>query len=207
MLRREVRPGETVVAGGRRARWWRCRSGRTRWTGDERQRAPEQCPGPDRDSGTDRLLLRGIPGHRGVGRRHRAVVRHPAHAGVGGAAGAIAAVSAAGASAFFSPQPTSTSTAAIIMVFFIVAPDTLGFGTAPESGVDHRRCTLPPGTAAEPKPGQRFVKPDGGPATAPGTRASGCPARNTAVDRNDSYTRSDFRPTSDDPYDPASHPR
>ena len=44
------------------------------------ERAPE--PGARSDRGTSGLLLRGIPGHRGVGRHRAAVVRH-AHARVG----------------------------------------------------------------------------------------------------------------------------
>src|SRR6476661_317720 len=59
------------------------------------------------------------------------------------AAGAIAAVSAAGAASFFGPQPTSTRTAAIIMVFFIVAPDMLGFGTTPTTSTTVAHGTAP----------------------------------------------------------------
>jgi hypothetical protein len=91
---------------------------------------PGQCPGPVCDSqpaASFFVVSRAMVESDGAIALSCVIPPMP----VSAAAGAMAAVSAAGASAFFSPQPTSTSIAASIMVFFIVAPDTLGFGTAP----------------------------------------------------------------------------
>ena len=91
------RGGPGRDGGGRRppARpWWRCRSARTRWMGDEHNGPRADARGPSATARSAALLGRGIPGHRGVGRRHRAVMRHPPMP-VSAAAGAMAAVSAA----------------------------------------------------------------------------------------------------------------
>ena len=128
LLRREVGPGETVAAGGRRAKRGGAavRGGRGGWV-TERQRAPGRCPGPGATVGPAAyffVVSRAIVESDDIALSCD-IPPVPCRC-VGVAAGAIAAVSAAGMSAFFSPQPTSTSTAASIMVFFIVAPDTLG---------------------------------------------------------------------------------
>jgi hypothetical protein len=63
----------------------------------------------------------------------------PVPVSAGAAAGAIAAVSAGMVSAFFSPQPTIASVAASIMIFFIVAPDTLGLALHSKVRIHGRR--------------------------------------------------------------------
>jgi hypothetical protein len=141
-----------------------------RWTGDETTAGPERCPGPDATVGPTAyffVVSRAIVESDDIGMLSCDIPPMPVSAGV--AAGAIAAVSAAGASAFFSPQPTITSTAASIMVFFIVAPDTLGVNTEPGS-----RATLPPRYGAEAKPGQGFVKANGNRRGVTGARLRRC---------------------------------
>ena len=80
---------------GRRARWLNHDTG------------PGGAPGPCQRSMEPGAYLARVPGHHRVGRRrHRAVVRHPAHAGVGrAAAGAISpVVSPAGAASLLATR-------------------------------------------------------------------------------------------------------
>ena len=82
------------------------------------------------------------------------------------AAGAMAAVSAAGASLFFGPQAAIATTAATIMIFFIVAPNMLRVWDSARLEPHCRRRY-----GAEPKHGRAFVKP-GPRRPRPGLRAN-----------------------------------
>ena len=120
-------PGERwwPAAGG--PRWWRCRSARTSWTGDQRQRAPSNARGPLRQQ--DRQLTSwwcpGPSSSRTTS--HRAVVRHPPMP--------VSAARQAPSRRYRRPaRGLLLATAGQHehrghhRVFFIVAPDTLGFG-------------------------------------------------------------------------------
>ena len=125
LLRREVGPGETgwpAVAGrpcGAAVRM-------DRWMGDQHN-GPGQVPGVCYSEPLVTFVVSRPWWSRTEPSRYHATSRPCRYRRRRRHGGGVGGRSVGG---FFSPQPTSTSIAASIMVFFIVAPDTLRFGTA-----------------------------------------------------------------------------